>query len=374
MAAPEDNFGDSSSIIRSIMVEQEEKNRELLDPLIVTMSSVNELKDREREVLVSRFGLEDGNKVTLEAVGEKYGVTRERVRQIEVSAIAALAKSPSKDLTKIIRIIHSFLVEAGGLLSLGELAEYFKIPRDQRYETELNAIRLVMALDPEVIALPKSDNLKTGWAKKNFSLDLLMKALGEIEKILVATGNPMSEDMIWEKFGETKLYENNRDHLTPAILFGMLNVANQLGRTVDGNWGLTAWPSVSPKRIRDKVFAVMERAANPMHFREIADEINRQFTGKPVLSRTVHNELIGDTRFVLVGRGIYALKSWGYQPGVVSDVIKTVLKESGRPMSTDEIVDAVMKDRQVKKNTVVANLQNKALFVKVGKGLYDLRK
>jgi len=363
-----------ASIIKSIMVEQEERNRELLDPFIVVMAAVNSLKDREREVLVSRFGLEDGKKVTLEAVGAKFEITRERVRQIESSAIKTLAAGPTKDMSRLMRIIHSFLVEAGGLISVDELAEYFKVDHDQRFETELSALRLVMSLDPQVLALPKSDLLKAGWMKKEFSTKLLSDALTTIEKHLVKVLKPQSADEIWEAVTTTPMYTAHKAELTPAIIFGILNVGEKIAKTADNKWGLTAWPSVSPKRIRDKVVLVMEQTMKPMHFREIADGINHKFPGKPVLSRTVHNELIGDTRFVLVGRGIYALKAWGYKPGVVSEVIKQVLTASGRPMSTEEIIEEVMKDRYVKRNTVLANLQHKEWFVKVGKGLYEIRK
>ena len=55
------------------------------------------LSDREREVLHFRFGLEDGHSYTLEEVGKKFNVTRERIRQIEAKALRKL-RQPSKKL------------------------------------------------------------------------------------------------------------------------------------------------------------------------------------------------------------------------------------------------------------------------------------
>jgi len=63
--------------------------REQLEEVLAT------LNDREKKVLVMRFGLEDGRPRTLEEVGKAFGVTRERIRQIEAKAIRKL-KHPSR--------------------------------------------------------------------------------------------------------------------------------------------------------------------------------------------------------------------------------------------------------------------------------------
>jgi RNA polymerase primary sigma factor len=62
--------------------------RQLLKEQVRTALSV--LNDREREVLMMRFGLLDGQEHTLEEVGRFFGVTRERIRQIEAKALRKL--------------------------------------------------------------------------------------------------------------------------------------------------------------------------------------------------------------------------------------------------------------------------------------------
>ena len=51
---------------------------------------LNDLKDREKQVVILRFGLEDGHPRTLEEVGKEFNVTRERIRQIEAKALRKL--------------------------------------------------------------------------------------------------------------------------------------------------------------------------------------------------------------------------------------------------------------------------------------------
>jgi len=117
----------------------------------------------------------------------------------------------------------------------------------------------------------------------------------------------------------------------------------------------------------------MKNHGKPEHYSAITEMINKaHFDDRTAYKETVHNELIKDSRFILIGRGIYALSEWGFKPGVVSDVIVEVLQASGQPMSRDKIIEEVLKRRVVKKNTILVGLSNKKLFKKVGKNLYAL--
>ncbi|MEX1995605.1 MAG: hypothetical protein WD887_02405, partial [Candidatus Saccharimonadales bacterium] len=143
--------------------------------------------------------------------------------------------------------------------------------------------------------------------------------------------------------------------------------------TLNDRWGLIKWPMVNPKNIRDKIYVILHVKKKPLHFSEIADAIkNSDLKRKDVTTQAIHNELIKDARFVLIGRGIYALKEWGYQKGTVADVIAEVLKKEAGPLHRDEIVRRVLKSRQVKETTILLNLQGKKQFKRVAKATYAL--
>jgi DNA-directed RNA polymerase delta subunit len=113
----------------------------------------------------------------------------------------------------------------------------------------------------------------------------------------------------------------------------------------------------------------------PMHFSEIAKEIKESnFKRKNVTVQAIHNELIKDPRFVLIGRGIYALSNWGYKKGTISEIITGILEKSDTPLTREEIVKQVLRVRRVKETTILLNLQNKKLFKKVGRNQYTLAK
>jgi RNA polymerase primary sigma factor len=62
---------------------------------------IGELKEREGEVVTLRFGLGDEDPMTLEEVGQRFEVTRERIRQIEAKALRRLSHATRKDVLAV---------------------------------------------------------------------------------------------------------------------------------------------------------------------------------------------------------------------------------------------------------------------------------
>jgi hypothetical protein len=163
--------------------------------------------------------------------------------------------------------------------------------------------------------------------------------------------------------------------ISEPALRSALSVSRNIVRTPFKEWGLRGWPEATPRGVGDKAYIVLKRSGKPLHFSDIAKKANEAgFDQRKAHPQTVHNELIRDPRFVLVGRGLYALKEWGYEPGTVADVIQRILQNEGKPISREELTDRVLKERMVRKNTVLLALQNADRFEKTPDGNYQVRK
>gem|GEM_PF-28525 len=367
----EDEKPVEDSVLDRVMSESETHELAQARPSKVVTATVNKLRDRERDVLIARYGINPSHteKETLESIGKKLSVTRERVRQIENAALKKIAKKFSSVLKPLWKVVDVYLTMHGNIADVDFLTDHFKLNPSDNLELEKNSLRLALAAYSAIKPIKKHPDIKDGWLGDNVKQEDILQAQKIAVDILTKAGEPMVEAELVAQI------VNQAKNVSPALIKGALRVSARLGMDNKGGWGLVSWPLIVPRRIRDKVFLILEEAGKPLHFEDITKLIGQKFTNdRKVLSRTVHNELISDERFVLVGRGIYALSAWGYAPGVVSDVVKEVLQQAGHPMKIGDIVEEVLKRRQVKRNTIIANLQNRALFTKVAKATYDLAK
>ena len=314
-------------------------------------------REREREIVARRFGLYD-RKETLEQIGELLGITRERVRQLEKAVVNRLRESAKTDLPHIGRVeevMNSHLSDMGSVAKVDELTPRLATGNTK---TDQSKVAFLAHLAPKLAVIEDNDHFfhAVGLAEKHTE-----KAIRDyVHKIIQAItdiGEPTTIEAISEKVG-------SKDAKHVAALAG---ISRQVA-TLSGRWGLVKWPMVNPKNIRDKIYVVLHDSGQPMHFSEIAKAIKQSdFKRKDVTTQAIHNELIKDSRFVLIGRGIYALKEWGYKRGTVADVIAEILKKEGGPLHRDEIVRRVLKSRKVKETTVLLNLQGKPQFKRVAK-------
>ena len=340
-----------------------EQNADLIAQAIKGSLSIID-QDRERTIVEKRFGL-SGQKETLEQIGETLSVTRERVRQLEkvilVRLRIAAKQNQIPNLPAAEKILIRNLAELGRTARVADLAG--KVFGAKAANTDRAAIAFLADISAGLTVVPENDQYYNSVAIADVGDEKGIKTkVDEIVQLIKANKKPLSLDALDNKL--------NYEH--PSQIAAIASVSKQLA-TLNGLWGLVKWPEVNPKNIRDKIYVILESKKEPMHFNDIAEAIaESDFKRKNVTTQAIHNELIKDPRFVLIGRGIYALDTWGFKKGTVSEIIAAVLKEAGKPLTREEIVVEVMKSRKVKETTILLNLQNKKLFEKVDKNLFKL--
>lgn len=322
------------------------------------------LPDRARDVLVSRFGLgKETEKMTLDAIGKLYGITRERVRQIENYALTNIRKSDEyKSEKATFSELENLLHSLGGIVVEEDFLGH--ISKDVSIQNHINFLLVV----GEGFSKKKEDDeFKHRW---HVNEDLAKQVEASIRKLYEGLGDqdllPESE-IVSHFLGH--LADVSEKYKNQEIVRRWLSLSKKIGTNAVGDWGVAHSPNIHTKGMRDYAFLVIRKHGSPIHFREVARQINLVFK-KKAHTATTHNELIKDPRFVLVGRGLYALKEWGYMSGVVKDVIRTILEKSG-PLTKEQIVEKVMKERYVKENTIIVNLQNQKYFKKDKEGRYS---
>lgn len=320
---------------------------------------------RTRVIVAKRYGLSGKPARTLESIGREYGITRERVRQIEEDGLKHLRKPAAISVLKpFFASLDGHFGEHGNVMKEDHLL--YSLDEEKNH----NAIILMLTLGKAYSRASETPIYHHRWATGKNHLAGAQKFLGQLVSAMGQKNQvmPKSEFYSFAKNEAAKFVAAP----TEKVIGSYLNISKEIGQNSLGHYGLVSWPEINPRGMKDKAFLVLKRLGKPLHFREVAEQINKfNFDGKTAYHQTVHNELIKDGRFVLIGRGIYALTEWGYKPGVVREVLVDVLKNAGRPLSFDEVKKEITKQRVVKDNTVLLNLQNKVHFKKV-EGKYAL--
>jgi len=314
------------------------------------------LPQRTTEVIERRFGLKSGKRETLEAIGQSFNITRERVRQIEKEGFDKVGPRirENKD------VFESFKKSIASFGNLKKEEELLDVLGEGKYQ---NQVYFLLTNSSEFERISEDNDYHTFWTIDKNSIKEAKKTIASVISDF--------------KKGKTPLFlEEIPTDKDKEVLKSYIEISKEIERNPEGKYGLKNWLEINPKGTKDKAYLVLKRQEKPLHFVDIASKIEElpfYSKNKKVHTATVHNELIKDDRFVLVGRGLYALAEWGYQPGVVKDIISKILKESKEPLTKEEILGRVLEQRFVKENTVALNLQNRDYFAKDEKGRYNVR-
>jgi len=339
--------------------------QKILDEIFLVLTS------KEKEVMTKRFGLDNKPRQTLEKIGQKFSVTRERIRQIEKIALSKLKRTASSTrLIVVNEIANELIKEAGGLLLENTIIKIILEKIGSTHEVDAPIIKLALSINPNLVKIEKNNILHTFWKDANLNINEIFDVIEAGIKILNKKGDVIDQNTLAAQI-KTSMDEKAKSYPDNFVI-NCLTIDKRIKQMKEG-FGLMSWRHINPKSIRDKAYIILKKAGKVMHFKEIADKIiEAHFDNKHVTVQAVHNELIKYDKFVLVGRGLYALKEWGYKKGTVADIIEDLLRKKS-PMTKKEIIQAVLKERHVKKGTISLNLQKNPQFVRVGHAVYALK-
>jgi hypothetical protein len=335
-------------------------------PKSIAKDLLSKLPERSRRVLVDRFGLSSkGERRTLDAIGKEYGITRERIRQIENHGISAIRDSEVYAAqTAVWEELKREIAALGGML-----AEETILQELAKSDADKNHVIFLLTVGHHFDDRREDPNFRARWHVDEQVAGDVERALTSLYESIEANRLTPHEEFL-DLFAK-HLKQAGVKNRTPEVLSRWLLVSKRIGKNPLGEWGRTESPHVRIKNTRDFAYLTLKRHGSPMHFTEVAKSIDKLF-GRTTHPATTHNELIKDSRFVLVGRGLYALKEWGYEPGVVRDVIRGIIEREG-PLTREEIVERVKRERYVKNATIAVNLQSSA-FTRLPDNRYTVSK
>lgn len=381
-----------NSILDKIIQSKQIQEAAQFEPTEIVSNLLKNLSSKEGDILNRRFGLFGKEKETLEQIGKYYQITRERIRQIETTAIKKLKEL--KEFKKQIEVaehnVVRLLENSGGVMEekhlINNLLTYAE-PSPANQQASL--FILSNLLEKKINKVKEDSDVYAGWRLPSLSLDVLKQSLNEFIDIIKQKNQLFKLEELLNLFKEREFYKNNLLEIINSKLINNSNdlelkeiskvinsylvISKKIEQNILGEWGLAEWNTISPKRMGDKVYLILRQAGKPLHFTEITEFINQAGFGRKVAyPATIHNELILDDRYVLVGRGIYALKEWGYQPGTVIDIVIDILSKSEVNLTKEEIIERVLNQRIVRKSTILLALTNKEKIKKLADGRYAL--
>jgi len=383
---------EQNSILDKVMASKQVQDASQFIPSEFVLKLLKNLNSKEKDILTKRFGLDGNSKKTLEQIGKDFEITRERIRQVQMAAIKKIKEMQDlkEEVEDIENLINRILEENGGLMEENKLLDKL-LGYSESNAANKSAVLFILEhlLEDGIEKVNKNEHVLSGWKINVLPQEKIIESLETLHQIIEAEKRLFSIAKLADKFRQHQYYQDNKQIFYPDLLRdkqngnqngnfkkaleSYLHISNKIDKNIMDEWGLNSWPTIKPKRMSDKVYMILRKEEKPLHFKEIADYINKaNFDFKVAHPATIHNELILNDKFVLIGRGIYALKEWGYNPGTVAEVIMEILKTSDNPLSKDDIINKVLENRMVKKSTINLALTDKNRFKKHSNNTYAL--
>jgi hypothetical protein len=340
----------------------------------VVKNLLDNLKERPREIIIKRFGLDGKDPKVLGNIGDEFGITRERVRQIEGDSFKKLqAIKKDSDFEQLIEATVAIIEENGGFCEKKKLKETLKSDITKK---ERNQIMFILNSSKRLSFKKGKLSMRGFWFLRGDKIDReVLRSHNSVVRFIKAKKVPSLFEEILVEFRNSEHAEFFAGETGVKRMRMILEMSRLVNRNILEEWGMKNWKIISERGAREKAFLVLKKHDTPLHFRKITKHINFYWgEKKEALPQTVHNELIKDARFVLVGRGIYGLNDWGFPEGTVKEVIFSFLDKQIEPLERDLIIEYVLSKKQVKETTVKVTLADRNVFHKTDDGKFTLKK
>ncbi len=359
--------GDTNKQISFFDIPQEEQisNDRLVQLLIERAGN-----DRSIDIIKRRFGFDSGERQTLDEIGKDYGITRERVRQIQERSIQRIKHPSTKGRSTIISIINDIFQKNQFIISDSE-ADYLigKVFNTSKFD---GSSFLDMISD-------------LGWIQKNKIGDVafytnnalkptLSLTMTNVYSLLKASSTMISlEEIIKKIIPSNTKYSENSD--LQVIIKRICSLDPRIEERMPERYtlyGLHSRTNIWASLIKE----VLEKEGEPLHFADITNSVNDMFPNTDnnhIDVRRLHSILIENHAFSHSGvKGTYGLTEWGFRKETTSELIEECIKKAGFPLHWKQIYNYVSKYKDTKPANIIAMLNSRDKFVRKGKGMFEV--
>ncbi len=328
--------------------------------------------DRTKEVIQRRYGLVSGEKETLEEIGTKYGLTRERIRQIQVKAKKRLNHLTNLSKKPIINIVEDLIRNNGWIIS--------DVEADKLIPTVFRGLNFdgssLLDLLKDLGWIQNHEIGDVLYYSPKFGKVLLGNLMDSIIKILKKKQLPLRIDEIIEEHEELKKINIENFNATNFVLRSC-HIDPRIEEKVSGRYGLYIQSNRTMNLWVPLMVQVLETEETPLHFTEISEKVNDLLldTSHKLDQRRAHAILVQKNIFAHVGiRGMYGLTSWGLRKESTTELVTEYIKSAGFPVHIEQIYDYVKKYKNSPKMNIRSILDISGKFENKGHGLYDLKR
>lgn len=330
------------------------------------------LDKREADILQRRYGLLNRQPESLQAIADDYSLTRERVRQVQNRSLSLILPKLQRhpDVEALTRVATNYL----GKLKVKRLQTLLSQLRDHYRlddEPELNVIGFLLRYSPKLSHAEEDEHFHHFVGAQERLVKLARHVLKRIHQRFVDNHHKVwSEDKVAELV-QREIERHLKVKPSQNELFDFLKIIKAVAKNPFNQFGLRSNEFISPPSLREKIRLVLKVKGRPLHFRDIyhqlkefqtlKDEFLSHHWHKDYNQESIHNQLIFDPEIVLAGRGIYALKEWGYFDGDTLLLMRQLVKTAKR-IHKEQLWEAVQKQKLISRTTFEIYLRRKEVF------------